>query len=104
MTSHTAKLTLSLLKEHITTHFTRLVPLAHLPEVGDTVEVFKDNDFPVKVMRRRWDYEGIPVLHLQGIWAETRGGGDGTNWATSGRRGDPTAALLASGWEQASPA
>lgn len=82
------------------TRFTRTMPATFLPRPGDRVEVFEDGILCAEVVSRSWDFQGVPVLHLQDIHMSPRVGYSGIIWSTTGRTGDPCTALLESGWEQ----
>lgn len=82
------------------TRFARTMPASFLPRPGDRVQVFEDSTLCAEVVSRSWDFQGVPVLHLQDIYTTPRQGYGGIIWSTTGRTGDPRTALLKSGWEQ----
>lgn len=64
------------------------------------MQVLKDSTLCAEVVSRSWDFQGVPVLHLQDIHRSPRLGYSGFIWGMTGRTGDPRTALLESGWEQ----
>lgn len=84
--------------------FARTMPATFLPRPGDGVQVFEDSTLCAEVVSRSWDFQGVPVLHLQDIYTTPRQGYGGIIWSTTGRTGDPCTALLKSGWEQGNSA